>query len=87
MDIYLDTASLDEVKAAVAWGVLRGVTTNPSHVAKAGVRDMRAHIQEICWINHSCGAERHVTCNEDSGDSDLQGVLTFRGMSYTGTFR
>src|SRR6266702_3984716 len=50
MDIYLDTASLDEVKAAVAWGVLRGVTTNPSHVAKAGVRDMRAHIQEICWI-------------------------------------
>ncbi len=50
MDIYLDTASLDEVKAAAAWGVLRGVTTNPSHVAKAGVRDMRAHIQEICWI-------------------------------------
>lgn len=50
MELYLDTANLDEVKAAAAWGVLRGVTTNPSHVAKAGVRDMRAHIQEMCWI-------------------------------------
>jgi transaldolase len=28
---------------------LRGVTTNPTHMAKAGVRDMRTHIQEICW--------------------------------------
>jgi transaldolase len=29
---------------------LRGITTNPSHVAKAGVRDLKAHIQEMCWI-------------------------------------
>ena len=50
MEIYLDTASLDEVKAAAAWGVLRGITTNPSHVAKAGVRDLRTHIQELCWV-------------------------------------
>nr|BBH92068.1 putative transaldolase [Thermogemmatispora argillosa] len=50
MEFYLDTAQLDEVRAAVAWGVLRGVTTNPSHIARAGVRDMRAHIQELCWI-------------------------------------
>lgn len=50
MELYLDTAQLDEVRAAAAWGVLRGITTNPSHVAKAGVRNMRAHIQEMCWI-------------------------------------
>ncbi len=49
MDFYLDTAQLGEIRAAVEWGVLRGVTTNPSHVAKAGVGDMRSHIQEICW--------------------------------------
>ncbi len=49
MEFYLDTAQLDEVKAAAAWGVLRGITTNPSHVARAGVRDLRAHIQELCW--------------------------------------
>lgn len=50
MDLYLDTAQLDEVRAAAKWGVLRGITTNPSHVAKAGVRDLKAHIQELCWI-------------------------------------
>lgn len=50
MELYLDTAALDEVRAATAWGVLRGITTNPSHMAKAGVLDMRPHIQEMCWI-------------------------------------
>ncbi len=49
MDLYLDTAQLGEIRAATEWGVLRGVTTNPSHMAKAGVRDMRVHVQEICW--------------------------------------
>ncbi len=50
MEFYLDTAQLDEVRAAKTWGVLGGVTTNPSHVAAAGVRDLKAHIQEMCWI-------------------------------------
>src|SRR5262249_1581507 len=50
MELYLDTAHLDEVRTAARWGVLRGITTNPSHVAKAGVRELKAHIQEMCWI-------------------------------------
>ncbi|WP_069802540.1 transaldolase family protein [Thermogemmatispora onikobensis] len=52
MEFYLDTAQFDEVRAAAAWGVLRGVTTNPSHMARAGVREseMRRHVQELCWI-------------------------------------
>lgn len=50
MEFYLDTAQLHEIREAASWGVLRGITTNPTHVAKAGVRDMRSHIQEICWI-------------------------------------
>ncbi len=50
MEFYLDTALLHEIREVVAWGVLGGITTNPSHVAKAGVRDLRSHIQEMCWI-------------------------------------
>ena len=50
MEFYLDTAQLHEIREVVAWGVLGGITTNPSHVAKAGVRDLRSHIQEMCWI-------------------------------------
>lgn len=50
MQISLDTADLDEVRSAAELGVLRKVTTNPSHMAKAGARDARRHIQEICHI-------------------------------------
>lgn len=34
--IFLDTANIDEIREAASWGVLDGVTTNPSLVAKTG---------------------------------------------------
>lgn len=34
MKLSLDTASLDEIREAAAWGVLRGVTTNPTLIGK-----------------------------------------------------
>ena len=33
MELYLDTASLEEIREIAAWGVLSGVTTNPTLVA------------------------------------------------------
>jgi transaldolase len=49
MKIFVDTASLDEIKEAASWGVLDGVTTNPSLVAKEGV-DFKKRVLEICDI-------------------------------------
>ena len=49
MDIYIDTANLDEIKQAAALGVLDGVTTNPSLVAREGV-DFHTRLAEICRI-------------------------------------
>lgn len=49
MDLYIDTANLDEIRQAAALGVLDGVTTNPSLVAKEGV-DFHDHMREICKI-------------------------------------
>lgn len=37
MEIFIDTGNLDEIKEAYAWGVVDGVTTNPSLVAKEGI--------------------------------------------------
>ena len=71
MDLYLDTARLDEIQAVAEWGVLRGVTTNPSHVAKAGVGDMRSHIQEICWTADVPTSVEVVTT--DAGEMVEQG--------------
>jgi len=46
---FLDTANLDELRKGAAWGILDGVTTNPSLIAKEG-RPLEEHIAEICKI-------------------------------------
>ncbi|PZA06938.1 MULTISPECIES: fructose-6-phosphate aldolase [unclassified Meiothermus] len=49
MDLYLDTAEVSEIREIASWGVLAGVTTNPSLVAKSG-RDLEEVIREISEI-------------------------------------
>jgi transaldolase len=47
MKIFIDTANIDEIRRAVALGVVDGVTTNPSLVAKEG-RPFREVLRDIC---------------------------------------
>jgi len=49
MKFFLDTANLDELKKGAAWGVVDGVTTNPSLIAKEG-RPMAEQIRMICDV-------------------------------------
>lgn len=49
MKIFLDTANVDEIKEGASWGIVDGVTTNPSLIAKEG-RDFETVIKEICEI-------------------------------------
>ena len=49
MKIFLDTANLDELKKAAEWGIVDGVTTNPSLIAKEG-RPIEEQIRRICDI-------------------------------------
>jgi transaldolase len=49
MKLFLDTANIDEIRDAWSWGVIDGVTTNPSLIAREG-RDFVATIHEICEI-------------------------------------
>lgn len=52
MKIFVDTAELDEIKEANSWGILDGVTTNPSLIKKAVKKreniDMEEYVEEIC---------------------------------------
>lgn len=50
MEIYLDTADIDEIREAVKMGVVSGVTTNPSLMERAGRGDYRQVTQEICYL-------------------------------------
>lgn len=49
MKIFLDTANLEQIKEANSWGILDGVTTNPTLVAKEGC-DFRRRIEDICQV-------------------------------------
>ena len=49
MQFFLDTANLDDLRKAAAWGIVDGVTTNPSLIAKEG-RPIEEQIRRICEI-------------------------------------
>ncbi|MDU1443806.1 MAG: fructose-6-phosphate aldolase [Clostridium cochlearium] len=49
MKFFIDTANVEEIKRVAKWGVLDGVTTNPTLIAREG-RDLKEVIEEICSI-------------------------------------
>jgi transaldolase len=49
MQIFLDTANLDQIKEAVSWGILNGATTNPTLVSKENLK-FEDLIKKICKI-------------------------------------
>jgi transaldolase len=68
---FIDTANLDEIKDAFDLGVLDGVTTNPSLIAKEGIAGRDAftnHIRKICEIAQGPVSAEGVCC-------DLDGML------------
>jgi transaldolase len=50
MRIFLDTANIDEIREVARWGILSGVTTNPTLVSKTTGKSHEAVIQEIAAI-------------------------------------
>jgi transaldolase len=53
MKFFIDTANLDQIKEAMDLGILDGVTTNPSLMAKEGItgdKNILAHYKKICKI-------------------------------------
>lgn len=57
MKFFIDSANIEHIKEIAAWGILSGVTTNPSLVAKEG-KDFKQVVQQICEIvNGSVSAE------------------------------
>lgn len=50
MKLFIDTANIEEIRAINEWGVICGVTTNPSLIAKEGNVDFKTVIEEIASI-------------------------------------
>ncbi len=66
MKFFLDTANLEEIRQGVSLGVIDGVTTNPTLVAKEG-RPFREHILEICKIVKDGVVNAEVVSTDTAG--------------------
>lgn len=66
MKIFLDTANLDEIRQGVDLGVVDGVTTNPTLVAKEN-KPFREHILEICDIVKDGAVSAEVVSTDTAG--------------------
>ena len=69
MKIFLDTAEIDEIRTAARWGVLDGVTTNPTLFERASAgRSYESILREICTITSGPVSAEVVA-------SDVEGML------------
>lgn len=64
MKFFMDTANVDHVREIAEWGILDGVTTNPSLVAKEG-KDFKKTILAMCDVVECVSAQ--VTANDFEG--------------------
>lgn len=71
MKFFLDSANLSEIQEAASLGILDGVTTNPSLIAKEGKVNFKDHILRICEILNFEGA----AISAEVVSTDYEGML------------
>ena len=99
MKFFIDTANLKEIKEASEMGLIDGVTTNPSLIAKEGKVDFKKHIAKICEITPG-DVSAEVTALDTEGmlkegreyakiapNVVIKCPLTLDGLKATRTFR
>src|SRR3989338_863977 len=80
MKIFVDTANLSEIEAALRRGFVRGITTNPSLLAKEPKTAFEGHIGKIVELIKKYQPEAHLSVEVFSQDSDeiLEQARRFR---------
>jgi len=99
MKFFIDTANLNEIKEASEMGLIDGVTTNPSLIAKEGKVDFKKHVAKICQITPG-DVSAEVTALDAEGmlkegreyakiapNVVIKCPLTLDGLKATRTFR
>ena len=75
MQIYIDTARIEDIREAADMGVLDGVTTNPSLIAKEGV-DFHQRMKEICEVVPGPVSAEVVSTESDAMLEEAQPLLS-----------
>jgi len=75
MQIYIDTARIEDIREAAGMGVLDGVTTNPSLIAKEGV-EFHQRMKEICEVVPGPVSAEVVSTESDAMLEEAQPLLS-----------
>lgn len=98
MKFFIDTANLKEIKEASEMGLIDGVTTNPSLIAKEGKVDFQKHIAKICDLVEGDVSVEVTSLNADgmlkegrefakiASNVVVKCPLTLEGLKATRTF-
>ena len=76
MQLFIDTANVEEIRTAASWGLLDGVTTNPTHIAKSG-RSFEEVLLEIFDIVDGPISVETVSLNAESIVNEGRAIARF----------
>src|SRR5512141_1667173 len=77
MKLFIDTADVKEIAEAISWGIVSGVTTNPTLVAVHGKVDFKAHIQQICEIAQGPVSAEVVSLDAENMLKEAREIVTW----------
>ena len=80
--IFLDTAKLDEIREAAEWGVLDGVTTNPTLMMRAGAADLKTNTMKIVEMVDGPVSAEVVSTDAPGMIAEARDILTWANNVY-----
>jgi len=80
--IFLDTAKLDEIREASEWGVLDGVTTNPTLMMQAGTADLKTNTMKIVEMVDGPVSAEVVSTDTKGMIAEARDILTWADNVY-----
>ncbi|MBW2056307.1 MAG: CBS domain-containing protein [Deltaproteobacteria bacterium] len=86
MELFIDSVDLDEIRAALDFGFLQGITTTPTFMHREGIRDVDGAIVELSKIAEQLHVEAlGRTCSEILAEAERISALP--GLAKTPTFK
>jgi transaldolase len=82
MKFFIDTANVDEIKQAHAWGILDGVTTNPSLIAREGVEHKKRVMEIIDVVGNLPVSAECIETDPDKLMKEAAGIASWAPNIY-----
>ncbi len=80
--IFLDTAKIEEIEEAASWGILDGVTTNPTLMFRAGTADRKTQTQRIAEIVKGSVSAEVISTDAAGMIAEAKEILTWSEYVY-----